>query len=305
MDVLTEVLDALRLKSTVYCRAELNSPWSLHFAQTNCATFHVIDTGSCWLKIDHEAKLIPLTAGDLIVLPQGTGHIISHEPGYEPIVTIKLDEAVPNACQKQRYDNGGGLTVLICGIFDFEYRHLHPLLSLLPDIIHIKGEQGRAVEWLSTTLHFLASEASSERPGADTILKRLADVLFIQVLRAWLEDPANQVTGWLGALRDPQVGQALSLIHRHPKEDWTVEKLAREVAMSRSAFAERFSKLVGASPIQYLTGWRMQVAGRLLKEKRGHLEEVALAIGYDSEAAFSKAFKREFGINPRAYRSQS
>ncbi|MBC8161066.1 MAG: AraC family transcriptional regulator [Roseiflexaceae bacterium] len=304
MDVLTEILDSLQLRSTVYCRAELHAPWSLQFAPTRAATFHVIDCGSCWLQIEGQEGATQLTGGDLIVLSHGAGHILSATPGAAPFTTIYLDRDIPATCEVRRSEGGGAFTTLLCGLFDFAHDNGHPLFTLLPPLIHIKGEQGRAIASLEATLTFLASEAGSGRAGTNTIVRRLADVLFIQVVRSWIESLTDQTGGWLGALRDPQIGYSLGMIHRFPDREWTVALLASEATMSRSAFAARFTTMVGEPPLQYLTRWRMRLAARLLGRNDLGLHEIAQRVGYESDVALSKAFKRETGVAPGAYRRQ-
>jgi AraC-like DNA-binding protein len=299
MDGLTTILDSLRLESSVYCRSELHAPWSLHFEAIPCATFHVVDSGEATLQQDGEQ--IRLGSGDIVLLPRGNAHTISHAPGYPPYVNIRLTDTDVRGCQRRKYDKGGAFSTLICGSFGFEHAS-HPLFELLPDLLLIRSSEYDRGSWLETLLKLLSNEAGSERPGADAIVKRLADVLFVQIIRLWLERPDNASRSWIGALRDPAIGRALSLIHSCPEQDWTVATLATEVALSRSAFAARFTALVGMSPIDYLTRWRMEIAARLLRDDRLDLAGVATRVGYESDAAFSKAFKRAMGINPGSYR---
>jgi AraC-like DNA-binding protein len=201
-----------------------------------------------------------------------------------------------------RHGGGGAETQLICGSFQFENAAESPLLSLLPSLIHIRGNGSEAEDWLASTLQLLAFEARQARPGAKTVISRLTEIIFVQAVRAWMENqPAGQ-RGWLGALRDPQIGTALELIHHAPERPWSVATLAREVAMSRSPFAARFTALVGEPPLAYLTHWRMHRAARLLRSDSLSVGEVAERVGYESAAAFSKAFKRCFGQAPGAYR---
>jgi AraC-like DNA-binding protein len=201
-----------------------------------------------------------------------------------------------------QHGGGGAQTLMTCGSFQFENGDHNPLLSLLPPLLHIPGGRARLTEWLEPTLRMLAHEARHPRHGSETLISRLIDIIFVQAVRAWVEDQPHDQGGWLGALRDQQIGAALGLIHREPHRDWSVAELAREVAMSRSIFAARFNSLVGAPPLTYLTRWRLRQAARMLAEERLSVGETALRVGYESEAAFSKAFKREFGQPPMAYR---
>jgi AraC-like DNA-binding protein len=201
-----------------------------------------------------------------------------------------------------RHGGGGAPTTLICGAVRFDHPVAHHLVRLLPRVINVDIWSSPEAEWIQSTLRFLAAEAQALRTGGETIITRLADILVIQAIRSWLaRDPAAQ-TGWLGALRDRQIGRAIALIHREPTRQWTVASLAGEVAMSRSAFSARFTELVGESAIQYATRWKMQAATSWLKEEDQSLAQVASRLGYESEAAFSRAFKRIMGVSPGALR---
>lgn len=301
MDILTDILDSVRLKSTVYCRSDLNAPWSLQFTQVDAVVFHIVDVGQGWLYME-EGNQIELKGGDLIILPQGRTHVITSNPSLPPFVTIDLNEET-GSCQRRRYDNGGAFTTLICGTFELEHQSLLPVLQGLPPLIHISAHHERA-EWLESTIRYLIREAETDRPGSEILLKRLADMLFIQVLRFWLETPETHAAGWLHGVRDPLLAPALACIHQQPQDNWTVARLAMKATMSRSAFAARFREIVGDAPMAYLTRWRMQVAARLLLEPHLPLAEVARRVGYESNAAFSKSFKRVAGTNPGQYRRQ-
>jgi AraC-like DNA-binding protein len=257
MDVLTDVLNALRLKSTLYCRSEMSAPYSLRFEPVNIAVFHVLDRGGGWLHLDDGTPPIPLASGDVVVLPRGTGHIISDDPHRPPIISIWLDREVPVECQVLRYTKEAEqFSILLCGTFDFERGNSHPLITLLPNLLHLKGEDERITGSLATTLHLMAKEAGSNRPGSQTLLRRLADILFVQVVRSWLEGENEPKQGWLGALKDDQIGKALGLIHHQPAEDWTVANLATQVAMSRSAFAARFTPFAVFNPLAHAISGR-------------------------------------------------
>lgn len=303
MDVLTEVLDSLRFKSGLFCRAHLSAPWGLHFSPAPCAVFHVVDRGRCWLQLEGGREPVALASGDFIMLPQGEAHCITDDLSTPAAIPVTIGKTLPLTCQTLDFTHGAAYTSLLCGIFDLEQSQRHPLIPLLPALIHIRGEQGHMVEWLDTTLKFLASETGSDRPGNSAVIKRLSDILFIQAIRYWMGAAPAGEGGWLRALRDPQISSALALMHRQPQDAWSVEGLAKEVAMSRSAFAARFNALVGLPPLRYLTQWRMhQVASRLARGERD-LKKIAQDVGYESEFALSKAFKRQFGLPPREYRA--
>jgi AraC-like DNA-binding protein len=201
-----------------------------------------------------------------------------------------------------RHGGGGAVSYFTCGSFEFQSPAESPLLSLLPPLIHIRGE---AEEWLASALQLLVYEARHARPGAKAMISRLTDVIFVQAVRIWMANQPADEAGWLGALRDPRIGAALGLIHRAPERAWSVSALAREVAMSRSPFAARFTALVGEPPLAYLTRWRMHLAMSLLRSDTLSVSEVARRVGYESAAAFSKAFKRRFGLAPGASRRRN
>lgn len=299
MDVFSDVLDSVRLTSHVYCRNDVTAPWGWTFGAINAMSFHVVDRGGCWLQLEG-ATPISLAAGDLIVLPHGDAHSLSDQldTNLEP---FNASQATSSGCPRLSVGGGGPLTTLICGRFDLEDTS-HPLVSLLPRVIHIRGEDGQSVAWLEGTLKFLAAEAGSGRPGTDTLVQRLTDVLFVQMIRVWIEQNPD-AHGWLGALRDPKIGAALGLMHAQPAHDWTVSSLADGVTMSRSAFASRFTALVGEPPSAYLTRWRMRTAARMLRQNKLPLARIAERVGYESEASFSVAFKRHIGVPPGTYRN--
>lgn len=302
MDVLTNVLDALRLKSTLYCRSRLSAPWRLRFEPTPCAAFHVVLEGAAWLLLDGADAPLWLDTGDVLLLPGGCGHLMFDAPDSPLLATIHLEQ-YPTECLVENWAAPDGTpTTLLCGTFELEHDNGHPFMTLLPPLIHLHGQDGHSAESISTLLTLMAREVQSGLPGAQTLLRRLADMLFIQIVRQWAQHSPEGTGGWLAALHDPQIGSALGLIHSDPAEAWTVATLAAQVAMSRSAFAERFTTLVGEAPFQYLTRWRMRTAARMLVGDRLPLGEIAARVGYESEFAFSKAFKRAYGVPPGAYR---
>lgn len=306
MDVLTDALEAIHLKSRVYGRLELSAPWGLRM-EGGRSGFYVITRGTCWLELPG-VDPIQLASGDFVLLPKGQPHTIrdsrrTRAAAAAEVFAKRAQSA--QGCQPggiRRYGGGGALTTMVGGCFVFEDGQTNPLVASLPPVVHVKGDGGAAVRWLEASLQFVASEMAAGQPGAETVVSRLADILFVQAVRAHLAQCGEGARGWLGALIDPQVGQALGLIHQSPAEPWTVDSLASRVAMSRSAFAARFSQLVGEPPLTYLTRWRMQKAARLLRTGHATIGEVASRVGYEAEAAFSKAFKRWTGVPPSAYR---
>ena len=302
MDPLTEVLRDLRLESSFYARSELRAPWGLSFSVKDGPSFHVIITGRGFLRID--AERIPLGAGDLVLLPHGDEHQLADPPEGAAIPLVALpSERIGQNAALLCYGSDGAEALLICGGVRFAGPLAHPLLELLPRVLLLRREELEGADaWLDATLAMLGAEALSLRPGSVAVMTRLADILVLQTIRAWLERDENRRLGWLGALSDPDIGHVLALIHHRAEEPWTVASLAREVNLSRSVFTKRFSRLVGMAPMQYVTRWRMSLARSWICEERMSASEAAYRLGYSSEAAFSRAFKRQLQVPPGALR---
>jgi AraC-like DNA-binding protein len=303
VDPLGEALHFLRMSGTFYCRSEMTAPWALALPpRQGCLSFHVVTSGRCWLEVEG-AEGRQLQPGDLALVPHGEGHRLASEPGAPaPRIDELRHEHVSDRYAILRHGGGGAATSLVCGAVRFDHPAAHHLVKLLPRMIHVEASSSPQMEWMQSTLRLMAAEAKALRPGGETVITRLADILVIQAIRSWIEeDPAAQ-TGWLGALQDRQIGRAIALIHRDPARAWTVSSLASEVAMSRSAFSARFTELVGEPAMQYVTRWRMHVAMTWLKEDDAGLADLAGRLGYQSEAAFSRAFKRFIGVAPGAVR---
>jgi AraC-like DNA-binding protein len=312
-DVLSDVLRAVRLTGAVYFDFELTSPWvaqappSREIAATvmpgaqRVIEFHVIARGACWGGT-LGGEPIRLLEGDLVVFPQGDAHVLSSAPGMhaQPDLAMYARSSTP---LPMVYEVGGGgdRARVVCGFLGCDERPYNPLLAALPSIIHLSAAGNAAKGWLGTLLNIAVGESGQARAGSENILARLSELLFVEALRRYLESLPAAEKGWLAGLRDPVVGQALAAIHGAPAEPWTVERLARAAGLSRSVFAERFMDIMGQPPMQYLALWRMQLAGRLLTDG-GTVASVAASVGYESEAAFSRAFKKLVGQSPAAWR---
>ncbi len=308
MDVLTDVLESIRVRSLIVGRLECTAPWGLKMTR-GIPAFYVVTRGGCWLDVEGIGSPSHLAGGDFVVLPKGQGHVIRDSRRTKPVLAAEALKSCSNhrACQPGgvfQFGGGGARTTLVGGFFRVDDGANNPLIRSLPSIIHVQSDQGAPVEWLEATLQFVASEMAAGRPGAETVVSRLADILFVQAVRAHLAQAGDRATGWLRALVDPQIGQALGLIHEQPQEPWTVERLAERVGMSRSAFAARFGQLVEEPPLTYLTRWRMSKASRLLRRGSSSIGEISGQVGYEAEAAFSKAFKRWHGMSPGVYRKR-
>ena len=303
VDPLGEALYFLRMSGTFYSRCEFTAPWGLVLPEIpESLMFHVVTSGRCWLEVeDAEPRL--LQPGDLALVPHGAGHRMASEPGVPGARLFDLPrEMVSERYEILRHGGDGAAVTLICGAVRFDHPAAHHLVGVLPGVICVEGAGSPQMEWIRSTVRLIAAEATELRPGGETVITRLADVLVIQAIRSWIErDPAAR-TGWLGALRDQRVGHAITLIHRDPARAWTVANLAADVAMSRSAFSARFTALVGESPMQYVARWRMNVALASLKAEDTTLGALAERLGYGSEAAFSRAFKRFMGVPPGTVR---
>lgn len=306
-DALTDALQTLRLQNTHSGYFKFTSPWGMRIPNDNDkeVAYHIVLKGECWLLIDGES--IHLTCGDLVILLQRVEHIICDRPSSKVVNLDEVIEIEPNQGYKQIAYGGGGIaTELVSGCFELLGDRLHnPLLLALPPLLHIKNDRSLLVPWLENTLGFIAAEIAIGQLGCQTVVARSMDILFIQAVRAYVNSLGTECGNWLSALIDREIGMTLSLIHRSPEYPWTVAALAEKIAMSRSAFAARFTQLVGQPPLQYLTNWRMVKGADLLRESQLGIRAIGLQVGYESEVSFSKAFKRWAGIAPSFYRQQA
>jgi AraC-like DNA-binding protein len=299
MDALTDVLNTLELKGWLSSRRELVPPWRYDFAASQDSVFHVLSYGGAYLQVEGEAEPIRVADGDVLLFPTGQPHSLYDDPASPLTRLVQLDYNPERGIQIVNRADGDPKLLMLCGAFHFEYPHDFPLIQRLPTLIHIPGEQGRMAPDFVDIMRLIARESASQQPGAAVMQRRLTELLFIQVIRLWIGQQAS--AGWAGALGDQPISAALDLIHQSPAHKWTVNELAEAVTLSRSAFSARFTELVGEPPLSYLTRWRMIKAARLLKHEVG-MATIAEQLGYASEVAFRKAFKRGIGIPPAQYR---
>ena len=306
MDVLSDVTQAIRLKGLISGGLELAAPWGMRVPQREHPAFYAVARGNCVVEVEGVEGTHSLTGGDLFFLPRANAHVIrdarrTRPQPYEKVMACASSEGRAGSPG----DGTGPVTAFVAGCFSLDEGPRHPLLSSLPDVIHLRADRRQSAGGLDATLQFIASEAASRAPGVTTVLSRLADILFVQIVRAHVAESGEHSGPWLRALADPQISLVLQRIHAQPDAPWTVESLAREAAMSRSAFAARFTELVGEPVLAYLTRWRMVKAREWLATPGASVSEVASRVGYTAEAAFAKAFKRVVGVGPGEFRKKA
>jgi AraC-like DNA-binding protein len=315
MDALSDVLRAVSLTGAVFFDVDASEPWvaetppgqsivgRIFPGSDHLIPYHVVTRGACWGGLLDEPA-IHLTAGDIIVFPHGDPHVLSSAPGMRDR---------PNTSLYRRPDEGQlpfSLAMgnphddpvhFVCGYLACDARPFNPLLDALPRVIRVSERTGGAI---GAFIAFAMEESKKARIGGEAVLGRLSELMFVDVVRRYVETLPAEGTGWLAGLRDAFVGRALTALHRSPSHGWTLESLAREVGLSRSALAERFTELVGHPPMQYLTNWRMQLAAAQLRSGTDGVATIASRVGYESEAAFSRAFKRAVGLSPSLWRKE-
>jgi len=307
MDLLSDVLSQIDLKGTLYFRASLTSPWGVTVpAYENVARFHFAHKGRCLVRIDPQQPPLLLEQGDLVIITKGASHKLYCDPKTEE-ATLPLDTVI----EKSGFTGTGALvygepgtdheTQLICGHFAFEKESKNLLIDSLPPFIHVKNYGEASGLWMENTLKVIGNEAGCEKLGGDLIALKLSEIIFVQALRAYLDDIGSDVPV-LSGFADTNIARTLTAMHQNPEENWTLEKLSRLAGMSRTAYSTRFSKCMTMSPLAYLTYWRMQIARRQLSQSDDAIIQIAENIGYQSEAAFSRVFKKHHQSAPATYR---
>ena len=319
MDALSETLRVVRLVGAIFIHGRFSAPWCYQSPHADSAAplleptaervviFHMITEGDCYVEIGGQPPT-HLTAGDAVIFPQGHAHRMSSEPGLAPASGARLDDVLSRRPRLLAYGGGGATTRLVCGYLACDARLARMLLAGLPPLVRVNVRGSNAGVWLEASLRYALGEARSPRPGGVGVLAKLAEVLFIEVLRLYMNEQRESEgrTGWLAGVSDRIVGAALRSMHTSPAQPWTLEELARAAGTSRSVLAERFQLLVGSSPMQHLAQWRMLLATSLLCRSNAPLARIAEEVGYQTDTAFSRAFRREFGSPPATWRrSQS
>jgi len=313
MDALSETLRVVRLVGAIFIQARFTAPWCYQSPSADSAApflepgaervviFHLITEGECYVELGDEAP-VHLVAGDAVLFPQGHAHRMCSQPGLPPAKGARLDEVLARRPRILSYGGGGATTRLVCGYLACDARLARMLLAGLPALVRVNVRGSNAGSWLEASVRYALAEVRSPRPGGAGVLAKLSEVLFIEVLRLYMNEQGAARTGWLAGLGDRVVGTALNALHERPAQAWTLEDLARTAGTSRSVLAERFQQLVGSAPMQYLTQWRMLLAANLLCRSNAPLARIAEDVGYQTDTAFSRAFRREFGAPPAAWR---
>lgn len=316
MDVLSEVLKAVRLDGAVFFNGEFSAPWcalepdsctmasylSLH--SKHVIIFHLVTEGQGYVRLE-DGKPLPLAAGDIVILPHGHAHRMGNGPPVAPMNSEQtLRRVLTEGLKLSRFGGGGDVTKLICGYMTCDPQLSRMLLAGLPTIMKLNIREHVSGRWLEDTLRYSVEQAGAADPGGAAVAAKLSEALFVETLRRYIAGLPPAQTGWLAGVRDPDVGKALALLHREPAQPWTIASLANEVGLSRSVLAERFRHYLSETPIGYLTRWRMHLAAQLLRSTSKSVAEVAGDVGYESEPSFNRAFKRALGLPPARFRSQ-
>jgi AraC family transcriptional regulator, alkane utilization regulator len=322
VDALSDVLGAVRLTGAVFLEMELRENWSYLTAPARAIAdvimpeadhvipYHLLLSGNCYARLP-EGEPVKLEADEVVMFPAGDRHILAtgNRSGLQMQPVEVSGESLRGMLNRGRVTpvregNSGDATSIVCGFLSCDLRMAEPILKCLPRLLRVNLRDSGTAAWVQSSIRFSMAQGAAGRPGSAMVLARLSEVLFAEAVRQYMDSLPEAQTGWLGALRDRHVGRALALLHDRPCAAWTLDDLSREVGLSRSALGDRFVALVGKPPMQYLTGWRLAMAESRLRRGEGSIQRIATDVGYESEAAFSRAFKREFGLPPAAWRRQ-
>jgi AraC-like DNA-binding protein len=318
MDALSDLLRVVQLTGAVYLDGAFSAPWCVIVPADSAlcsaylppservVSFHLVTEGRCWAMLQHDrGGALQVDAGDVIVVPQGETHVLGSSTDLSPellapVLATQIETA-PGEVMTLAYGGSGAVTRMVCGFLAAQDIWRNPLLSALPRLFKV-SMRGSGASWLESSLRFATEQAASAHAGSATVLAKLAELVFVEAVRRYADTMPDDRKGWLAGLRDRFVARALALMHARPAHPWTVDDLASRVGMSRSGFAQRFADLLGVPPMQYLAQWRLQLAAQQLRLTDRPLASVAEDVGYESEAAFNRAFKREFGVPPATWR---
>lgn len=317
MDALSDVLRVVRLKGSVFLHAEFTAPWCLisQVKPEDCGAmlegaphlvlYHYVVEGRLEVQIPGE-KPVAVEAGEVIIFPHNHEHLMGSHLELPPVPTKRVVSGTPGGgLWVIRHGGGGEQTPVVCGFLGCDPLEGNPLADALPPVLRFDTRQGNAAAWMRSSLEFAADEIAARRAGSETVLAKLSELLYVEALRRYVEGLPEEQTGWLAGLKDPYVSRALSLLHARVGKEWTVDDLGREVGLSRSALADRFTRLIGEPPMRYLARWRIQVAAHQLRNSETPMARIAEQVGYESEAAFNRAFKRSFGVPPATWRKKA
>jgi AraC family transcriptional regulator, alkane utilization regulator len=322
MDVLSDVLGAVHLTGAVFLEMEMREDWSYLTAPARAIAdvlmpeadhvipFHLVLAGTCYARLP-EGEPVQLTAGEVVLFPAGDRHVLvtASDSGLRLKPVEISGESLRGMLRRSevtalRDGESGSATRIVCGFLACDGRMAEPILKNLPRLLRVSLSDSGTAAWVQSSIQFSVAQSAAKRPGSAMVLARLSEVLFAEAVRHYMESlPAGQ-SGWLSALQDRHVGRALALLHERPAQSWTLDELSREVGLSRSALGERFTAMIGKAPMQYLTSWRIALAAAKLRRSEGSILRIATDVGYESEASFNRAFKREFGLPPAAWRRQ-
>jgi AraC-like DNA-binding protein len=318
MDALSEILHAVKLEGAVFYNAEFTAPWGfrsppscdlaafLRKGSRHVIIYHLLTQGRARGRVENSMHGVDLVPGDIVVFPHGDSHVISNGSPARIVDNGKhLKEVFSQGLAVCRDGGGGEATRFVCGYMECDREVSKIFLGGLPPVFKVNIRNDHAGEWLENSIRFSASEAAASRAGSDAVLAKLSEALFAETMRRYMAELPAQQTGWLAGARDPQVGAALAHLHRSPEHPWTIAGLAQRVGVSRSVLAERFRHYLGEPPMTYLSRWRLQLGARMLRSTSYGVARIAGEVGYESEPAFNRAFKREFGSPPARFRSKS
>jgi AraC-like DNA-binding protein len=317
MDVLSEVLKVVKLQGALFYNGEFSAPWCVnasssralarHFAPQaeHVIIFHLLTEGRAFCRLE-SGEQVSLSAGDIVMVPHGDRHVLGNGAGVAAVNdSEKLSEVIAQGLNLLRMGGGGEITKFVCGYMACDLDLSTAFLSGLPPLFKVSIRHDAAGRWLENSIRFSVNEAGAVRPGGEAVLARLAEVLFVETLRGYIASLAAEQIGWLAGARDLEVGKALALMHRNPERPWTLATLAQEAGVSRSVLAERFRHYLNETPMAYLTRWRLQMGAQMLNTTNYSVSQIAVEVGYESEAAFNRAFKREFTVPPARFRANA